>query len=412
MELEEVIEAYFDCRRNKRNTQNQLRFEINYEQECIRLWDDLETRNYRPGRSIAFVVDRPVKREIFAADFRDRVVHHIIARRIYPLLEKQFHKDSYSTQKGKGTLYGQERIAMHMKDCSENYTKDCYVMKLDIQGFFMSIDKQRLFERTMLFLSRFVPKESQWYQELHFMISQTIFNRPEVNCIRKMPRSRWKDLPPNKSLFNTDGTHGLPIGNFTSQLLALLYLDPLDHQMTGNWEIVHYGRYVDDMVMIHPDENVLLDVKDKVNQWLCGQNLTLHPRKFYLQHYRKGVAFIGGVIKPGRRYLSHRTVARIYSRVHHFSAVLSDFESISEKDLASIRATLNSYLGMLNHYMSVRLFHRVMQLMGEEWYFYFYIQRCGKRSKLVLRRTSRNKNLTKCQTLCEEEQRRFFLCTL
>ena len=389
MELEEVIEAYFDCRRNKRNTQNQLRFELNYEQECIQLWDDLETRRYEPGRSIAFVVDRPVKREIFAADFRDRVVHHIIARRIYPLLEKQFITDSYATQKGKGTLYGQQHIAMHMWECSENYTKDCYVMKLDIRGFFMSIDKKRLYDRTMQFLARFAPTDSQWYQELSFMISKTIFNRPEVNCIRKMPRSRWKDLPPNKSLFNTDGTHGLPIGNFTSQLLALLYLDPLDHLMTGAWNVRHYGRYVDDMVMIHPDHQVLLDVKQKTDSWLSSEKLTLHPRKFYLQHYRKGVAFIGGVIKPGRRYLSHRTVARIYSRVHHFTELLATEEAVTEQELASLRATMNSYLGMMRHYKSQRLFHRVLRRISADWYRYTYISKRGRRVKLVARRTRR-----------------------
>ena len=65
MELEEVIEAYFDCRHNKRNTMNALRFESDYETECIRLWEEIEARRYEPNRSIAFVIEDPVKREIF-----------------------------------------------------------------------------------------------------------------------------------------------------------------------------------------------------------------------------------------------------------------------------------------------------------------------------------------------------------
>ena len=99
--LAEVIEAYMECRHNKRNTANQLEFEMDYEHNCLELWRELNERRYEPRRSIAFVVNKPVKREIFAADFRDRVVHHLIARRIYPLFEKQFITDSYSTQKGK-----------------------------------------------------------------------------------------------------------------------------------------------------------------------------------------------------------------------------------------------------------------------------------------------------------------------
>ncbi len=128
--LEEVIEAYYECRHNKRNTLNQLRFEMDFEHELIDLWQDLNEHRYEPRRSIAFIVDRPVKREIFAADFRDRVVHHLIARRIYPLLEKQFLTDSYSTQKGKGTLFGVKRVEQHIKDCSYDYTRDCWIMKL------------------------------------------------------------------------------------------------------------------------------------------------------------------------------------------------------------------------------------------------------------------------------------------
>ena len=94
MELCEVIDAYFDCRRHKRYTANALCFEKEWEKNCVELCCEINERRYNPRRSICFVVNKPVKREIFAADFRDRVVHHLIARRIYPLLEKQFLIDS------------------------------------------------------------------------------------------------------------------------------------------------------------------------------------------------------------------------------------------------------------------------------------------------------------------------------
>lgn len=51
------------------------------------------------GRSIAFVVEKPTKREIFAGDFRDRVVHHLIFNKINRVLEKDFIHDSYSCRK-------------------------------------------------------------------------------------------------------------------------------------------------------------------------------------------------------------------------------------------------------------------------------------------------------------------------
>lgn len=294
IELEDVIDAYMDCRRHKSSTANAIRFEMDYERHCIELWYEIINRTYEPRRSICFVVKRPVRREVFAADFRDRVVHHLIARRIYGLLEKQFLPDSYSTQKGKGTLYGIERVEQYMRTCSENYTRDCYVMKIDIRSFFMSLPKQGLYDSIKVFLDDHY--EGNDKDTLLWLIKKTIFNRPEKNCIRKSPRNAWAELPPNKSLFGTDGTRGLPIGNLTSQLLALLYLDPLDHLITGEWGFKYYGRYVDDMIFVHPSKQRLLEVREKIRDWLNDRGLVLHPKKMYLQHVSRGVNFTGAYI--------------------------------------------------------------------------------------------------------------------
>ncbi len=69
--LEDVFSAYFDCRRKKRNTYNALAFESDYERKCIDLWREINSGTYRPSRSIAFIINKPVKREVFAADFRE-----------------------------------------------------------------------------------------------------------------------------------------------------------------------------------------------------------------------------------------------------------------------------------------------------------------------------------------------------
>ena len=138
IELADLFAAYADCRRNKRRTMNALAFEVDYERELIALHEDINTGIYQPRRSIAFVVDKPVKREIFAADFRDRVVHHLIINKLNPLLEKEFIYDSYACRAGRGTHFGIQRIDRFIRQSSLNYTTDCYVLKLDIQGFFVN----------------------------------------------------------------------------------------------------------------------------------------------------------------------------------------------------------------------------------------------------------------------------------
>lgn len=65
--LESLFDAYFDCRRHKRNTLHQLAFEADLERNLMALWRDLCDGSYTIGRSIAFVVTYPKAREVWAA---------------------------------------------------------------------------------------------------------------------------------------------------------------------------------------------------------------------------------------------------------------------------------------------------------------------------------------------------------
>ena len=175
--LEDIFEAYFDCRKHKRKTVNALAFEADYETRLIELWKEINAGTYQPGRSVAFIVNKPVKREVFAADFRDRIVHHLIIGKLNPLFEKYFISDSYSCREGKGVQYGVERVASFIRDCSKDYTRDCYILKMDIQSFFMSIDKPLLFRLLQKFIvSRYGGKDKSRLLEL---VYKTIINRPE-----------------------------------------------------------------------------------------------------------------------------------------------------------------------------------------------------------------------------------------
>jgi len=92
------------CRRNKRNTHNALAFEINAEANLLALQQEMRAPTYRPGRSICFITDGPKPREVFAADFRDRVVHHLLVSHQERLFEPLFIHDSYACRTGKGTM--------------------------------------------------------------------------------------------------------------------------------------------------------------------------------------------------------------------------------------------------------------------------------------------------------------------
>lgn len=76
VKTEWLLDAYFDCRHSKRRTASAVVYEMDYESRLIALRDRINNRTYQPGKSICFVVTRPRYREVFAASFEDRIVHH------------------------------------------------------------------------------------------------------------------------------------------------------------------------------------------------------------------------------------------------------------------------------------------------------------------------------------------------
>lgn len=299
--------SYIDARKNKRNTQNQLAFELHLEQNLYKLTEQVYNKTYIPKPAIAFIVFKPVQREIFAADFSDRVIHHFIYRCIYQKYVDPFLiHDSYSCRTGKGTLYGIKRANHFIKSCTNNYTKKAYILKLDISGYFMNMNHAVLFNKVIAFLNPKATYLGVQYNTLVYLLQQTIYTNVANNCRIKGSRNNWQGLPPSKSLFNKSNGFGLPIGNLTSQIFGNIYLNDLDHFVKNTLKIKYYGRYVDDMIFVHENKNILNNCIPALQKHLYKINLVLHPKKIYLQPYNRGVLFLGHYIKPYRSYISNR----------------------------------------------------------------------------------------------------------
>jgi len=372
LSIVEVFEAYFNCRSNKRNTANAIAFEIDYEHNLVQLCEEINNGTYQIGRSIAFIVDNPVKREIFAADFRDRVVHHLIFNKLNPLFEKQFIHDSYSCRVGKGTHFGIQRIDKFIRQCSANYTKDCYILKLDLQGFFMSINKNIIFEKLEHFIQqKYNATDKELIVEL---CRKTIYNDPTQNCIIKGKRNDWNNLPETKSLFHSKPNCGLPIGNLTSQVFANFYMDSFDHYVKYDLKIRYYGRYVDDFVIVHESKEYLKNLIPKLSDYLQTElHVTIHPKKIYLQHYSKGLKFLGTVILPNRIYIANRTKGNFYTAIEKQNQIARDHKPNKEEQAAFL-SSMNSYLGIMKHYNSYKLRKEMLfKNLSAWWWNYVYL---------------------------------------
>lgn len=255
-----LLDAYFDCRHSKRRTASAVVYEMDYESRLIALRDRINNRTYQPGKSICFVVTRPRYREVFAASFEDRIVHHYIALRLTPLFEEIFSERTFNCRKGKGQLYGINTLKEDIRQCSNNYTEDCHIMKLDLKGFFMSIDKKLLAEMVDCFIVEYYKGED--IDDLRYLCRVVILHSPEKNCERHSPLSYWEKLDKNKSLFTNGEGKGVAIGNLFAQIFANFLLNTLDW-FIENEGIEHHGRYVDDFYCIHKDKEKLLALMPK-----------------------------------------------------------------------------------------------------------------------------------------------------
>ena len=340
-ELGELLfDAYKEARINGRNSYAQVSFERDLGHNLAVLRRELLDGSYKPRRCIVFTVDRPVKREVVAPAFRDMVVGHLLCAYLSPIFERRFIADSYSCRKGKGTSYGINRLEHHIRSVTQNYTREGWVLQLDLRGFFMSIDQCILYDRVMGTLTRGGHRADAMYPLAALLVRVTIFTDPTVGCHVRGKREDWDGLPASKSLFNCPPGRGLPIGHLTSQLFSNVYLDPLDQFVKRALKARHYGRYVDDFYFITYSRQEALALVEPIRVFLLEElHLTLHPRKIRLKRAVQGVQFLGVVVRPGRRILCHRAHALMMDSL---LVALTFFD-----DIHLIGARLRSYQGYL-----------------------------------------------------------------
>ena len=142
----ELVTAYFDCRRHKRNADSARRFEQDLERNLHQLHDELANGVYTPGRSICFVITRPKPREVWAAEFRDRIVHHLLYNHIAGRFHRAFIANSCACIPGRGTLYAVQRLEHAIRSATANWSRPAWYLKCDLANFFVSIDKRILRE--------------------------------------------------------------------------------------------------------------------------------------------------------------------------------------------------------------------------------------------------------------------------
>lgn len=307
-----LTEAARLAARGKRQRPDVARFLHDLEPNLCELQRELAEGTWRPGAYRTFWIRDPKPRQISAAPFRDRVVHHALTRVLEPVFEARFTAFSFASRKG----FGQHRALTLARRACRRYR---YVLRCDIKKYFPSIDHHILMDliervikcsKTLELASRIIDGSNEQEEAIAYFPGDSLFT----------PFERRR---------------GLPIGNQTSQFFANVYLNPLDHFVLRELRPALYLRYVDDFVLFGDDKRELRAMAERIREFLQTLRLRPHERKFRIYRCAGGVTLLGWRLLPEQARLARPNVVRIRRRLKklaaHYHAGRMSFEDLKSR---------------------------------------------------------------------------------
>ncbi|MCY1285987.1 group II intron reverse transcriptase/maturase [compost metagenome] len=255
--FDSLLAASREASRGKRYTSQGAAFAARREEELINLHNHLVYGTWQPSPPREFVVREPKLRLIQAPIFADRVVHHAVYRVVNPLFERKFIADSFACRAGKGHLAAAQRVQQQVRQAKRNWGR-VWVLKADISRFFASIDHD-------VVLAEF---------------ARTVADPRLCDLVGRIVRNS-----------GAEGA-GLPVGALTSQLLANVLLNRLDHYAKDTLGYRYYCRYMDDFVVLLPDKASAREALRLLGEQVNALGLSLNP-KTAVHPAQRGIDFCG-----------------------------------------------------------------------------------------------------------------------
>jgi RNA-directed DNA polymerase len=303
--FENLLVAFQNAFRASPQSAEAHRYWLNLEEETFLLRDELRNGEFVPGPYRYFEIRDPKQRNIAVAPFRDRVVHHAVVRVLEPIYERVFIFDSYATRVGKGTHRAIERAQRFLR-------RNTWFVKADVEKFFDSVDHSVLLE----------------------LVSKKIKDGSVIRLLEKIIRTYDREI-------------GIPIGNLTSQFLANVYLDPLDHFVKDEIGWGDYLRYMDDFVLFDRDKTRLWGMRFLIEDFLRKElKLRLKPRSIVHLRTEEGLGFLGMSIYPNLIRMRTENLGRALRKMRRKIRDLAA-DKCDERDL---EASLTSSTGHLRYF--------------------------------------------------------------
>lgn len=316
--FENLHSAFKKARKKKSKKDYVQKFESDLLNNLKKLQSELINKTYSSKPLKKFIIRDPKTRTIHASIFRDRIVHHAIVNILNPIYDKIFIYDSFASRKKKGSHEAVKRFESFVRKVSSNgklikepfnnNSIQGYCLKADFRKYFDSVNQKVLIE---------ILKKKIDDEDFIWLVKVVLEN------------------------FEIEKETGMPLGNYTSQFFANVYLNELDYYVKQTLQAKFYIRYVDDFVILHKDKKVLQYYLKHINNFLPCLKIKLHPDKTEIHALRNGINFLGYRVFYHYRLLRERNIRYFLKRFERNNSLLNNKE-ISEEQFES---RLNGWLG-------------------------------------------------------------------
>ena len=322
--FEKMLQAHYRAKKHKTYKTEVIQYELNLENNITNLVNNLKDGTYHLGKYFTFKIFEPKERYIQALPYKDRIVHQwYVEEFIKPYIVPKFVHTTFACLTGKGTHKATEEVQKQMRIYKRNFG-DFWILKCDIKKFFYSINPCILFN----IMKRYIEDP-----KLLYLTQILIFNGPI-----------------NKQQL------GIPIGNYTSQFFANIYLNELDQYIKRELKLKYYTRYMDDFVLILKTKSDCIYMKKKIEEFLAQKlKLELNDKSRYYP-YKMGVNFCGYRIFTTHRLLRTASKKKVKKNVKKWNQQYANHTL----DLDYTMQSINSWLGHSSHCNSFQLQQKIL----------------------------------------------------
>lgn len=314
---ENLKKAYLKARKGKRYRKDVILFSLRYENILNEMYNNLFNLSYKFGPYNLFYIYEPKERKILSSSFRDRIVHQwYVISFIEPYFIPSFINTTYACIKGRGMHKAMYDLKKCIKKCEKKYTSP-YIVKGDIRKFFENIDRNILLN----------------------ILKKKIHDKDVIKISEEIINSSSRhDIEGKKD-------KGIPIGNYTSQMFANIYLNELDKYTKHILKCKYYFRYMDDFVLICEDkvkakENLLL-----IRKFLNEELLLELNDKTNIFKLKQGVNFCGYKINSNRVRIRNRGKENLKRKLKYIDYMIKR----EKAEIKEVKEKLMGHIGYICH---------------------------------------------------------------